>query len=207
MASMLESGHEAAFWEKDRKGRVRCTLCPHDCRVPDGAKGACGVRVNRHGTLYTLAYDRVVARHVEPIEKKPLFHFLPGSTAYSIGTVGCNLRCASARTGTSRSGPSASCRTTSSGRPTTIRGSAAPSSRHWASRSPERRFRPRRSFAVQRDPARGPSPTPTPSRRSSSSSHSRRPGWRARRASSTSSYRTGSSARRRCGSSPRCSTA
>jgi pyruvate formate lyase activating enzyme len=60
----------------------------------DGAKGACGVRVNRHGILYTLTYDRVIARHIDPIEKKPLFHFLPGTTAYSIGTVGCNMRCA-----------------------------------------------------------------------------------------------------------------
>jgi pyruvate formate lyase activating enzyme len=94
MIATPESVHEALYWERDRDERVRCVLCPHDCRIPDGAKGACGVRINRHGTLYTLAYDRVVARHVEPIEKKPLFHFLPGSTAYSIGTVGCNLRCA-----------------------------------------------------------------------------------------------------------------
>ncbi|MBW2426181.1 MAG: AmmeMemoRadiSam system radical SAM enzyme [Deltaproteobacteria bacterium] len=85
---------EATFFEPDTEGRVRCVLCPHECRVPDGAKGACGVRVNRRGTLYTLAYDRVIARHIDPIEKKPLFHFLPGSPAYSISTVGCNLRCA-----------------------------------------------------------------------------------------------------------------
>jgi pyruvate formate lyase activating enzyme len=85
--------HEASYYEPDRDERVRCTLCPHDCRIPDGAKGACGVRVNHKGTLATLVYDRVVARHVEPIEKKPFFHFLPGSTAYSVGTVGCNLRC------------------------------------------------------------------------------------------------------------------
>ncbi len=59
-----------------------------------GVKGACGVRVNRDGTLVTLVYDRVISRGVEPIEKKPFFHFHPGSTAYSIATVGCNLRCA-----------------------------------------------------------------------------------------------------------------
>jgi pyruvate formate lyase activating enzyme len=94
MSSVTDSVHEAVFWEPDRDARVRCVLCPHDCRIPDGAKGACGVRVNRHGTLYTIVYDRVVARNIDPIEKKPLFHFLPGSTAYSIGTVGCNLRCA-----------------------------------------------------------------------------------------------------------------
>ena len=85
--------HEAAFWEADRDARVRCVLCPHDCRIPDGAKGACGVRLNRHGTLYTVAYDRVVARHVEPIEKKPLFHYLPGTPAFSIATAGCNIEC------------------------------------------------------------------------------------------------------------------
>jgi pyruvate formate lyase activating enzyme len=85
--------HEAAFYDRLPDGRVRCRLCPHDCRLGDGLLGACGVRVNHHGTLYTLVYDRVVAHNVEPIEKKPLFHFLPGSTAYSIATVGCCLRC------------------------------------------------------------------------------------------------------------------
>jgi pyruvate formate lyase activating enzyme len=87
------AAHRAAFWEPDRDDRVRCVLCPHDCRIPDGAKGACGVRVHRRGVLYTLVYERLIARHVEPIEKKPFFHFLPGSLAYSISTVGCNLRC------------------------------------------------------------------------------------------------------------------
>jgi pyruvate formate lyase activating enzyme len=88
------SVHEASWYEPGPRGRVRCTLCPHRCVIADGAKGACGVRVQRGGKLYTLVYDRVVARGVEPIEKKPLFHFLPGSLAYSIATVGCNLRCA-----------------------------------------------------------------------------------------------------------------
>jgi pyruvate formate lyase activating enzyme len=87
------SVHEAAWYEPGPGGRVRCTLCPHRCVIADGAKGACGVRVHRNGKLYTLVYDRVVARGVEPIEKKPFFHFLPGSLAYSIATVGCNLRC------------------------------------------------------------------------------------------------------------------
>jgi pyruvate formate lyase activating enzyme len=86
--------HEAAFSETLPDGRAHCLLCPHECRIANGALGACGVRVNHHGTLYTLVYDRVVARHVDPIEKKPLFHFFPGSTAYSIATVGCCLRCA-----------------------------------------------------------------------------------------------------------------
>jgi pyruvate formate lyase activating enzyme len=91
---MSTSLREASWYEPAPAGRVRCTLCPHRCVVADGVKGACGVRVHRGGKLYTLVYDRVVARSVEPIEKKPFFHFLPGSLAYSIATVGCNLRCA-----------------------------------------------------------------------------------------------------------------
>jgi pyruvate formate lyase activating enzyme len=85
--------HEARFYETLADGKVLCTLCPHDCRIPDGTRGACGVRYNHAGKLYTLVYDKVVAREINPIEKKPLFHFLPGSTAYSISTVGCNMRC------------------------------------------------------------------------------------------------------------------
>ncbi len=85
--------HEARFYQSLPDGRVWCTLCPHDCRIPKGARGACGVRYNHGGRLYTLVYDKVVAREVNPIEKKPLFHFYPGSRAYSISTVGCNLRC------------------------------------------------------------------------------------------------------------------
>jgi pyruvate formate lyase activating enzyme len=85
--------HEARFYEPLPDGRVLCTLCPHDCRVHEGARGACSVRYNHAGKLYTLVYDKLVAREVNPIEKKPLFHFHPGSYAYSISTVGCNLRC------------------------------------------------------------------------------------------------------------------
>lgn len=84
---------EARFFEQLADERVRCTLCALDCRIRAGGRGACGVRVNRGGTLFTLVDDRVAARHVDPIEKKPLFHFLPGHTTYSLGTVGCNFRC------------------------------------------------------------------------------------------------------------------
>ncbi len=84
---------EALFYETEENQRVRCTLCPHFCKVAPGHRGACGVRINRDGRLYTLVADRVVSQEVDPIEKKPLFHFLPGSSAYSIATVGCNLRC------------------------------------------------------------------------------------------------------------------
>jgi len=85
---------EARFYDPLPDSRVLCTLCPHDCRIPNGARGACGVRYNHDGRLYTLVYDKLVAREINPIEKKPLFHFYPGSYAYSISTVGCNLRCA-----------------------------------------------------------------------------------------------------------------
>ncbi len=85
--------HEARFYERRPDGRVLCTLCPHDCLIPQGGRGACAVRYNESGTLYTLVYDKVVARTIEPVEKKPFFHFYPGSHAYSVATVGCNLRC------------------------------------------------------------------------------------------------------------------
>ncbi len=83
----------ARFWEKLDNNRVRCTLCPHNCVIRDGKMGVCGVRVNRGETLYTLVYDRIVAANIDPIEKKPIFHVLPGTTIFSIATVGCNLRC------------------------------------------------------------------------------------------------------------------
>ncbi len=84
---------EAFFYEKMVDGRVRCTLCPHGCKIRQEKRGVCGVRFNRGGILFTLVYDKVVARNLDPIEKKPLFHFQPGSTSYSIATVGCNMRC------------------------------------------------------------------------------------------------------------------
>jgi len=84
---------EAMFYEPLTEGRVLCTLCALYCKIASGRRGACGVRVNVGETLYTLVYDRVVARHVDPIEKKPLFHFRPGSRSYSIATAGCNFRC------------------------------------------------------------------------------------------------------------------
>jgi len=85
---------EAMFYEKLDGNVVKCNLCSHRCgRITNSKRGICGVRENRDGTLYSLVYGRVVARAVDPIEKKPLFHFLPGSRAYSIATVGCNFRC------------------------------------------------------------------------------------------------------------------
>ena len=86
--------HEARYYQSLPEGRVWCTLCPHDCHIAPGGRGACGVRYNGEGKLYTLVYDKIVSHELDPVEKKPLFHFFPGSTAYSIATVGCNLRCA-----------------------------------------------------------------------------------------------------------------
>ncbi len=84
---------EAKLYEKKDDKKVQCHLCRHDCVIKDGRRGICNVRENREGVLHTLVYDRIIARHVDPIEKKPLFHFFPGTLAYSLGTVGCNFRC------------------------------------------------------------------------------------------------------------------
>ena len=84
---------EALFYEKLEGQKVLCTLCAHRCVIRNGRPGVCGVRINREGTLYTLVGDNIVSRAVDPIEKKPLFHFLPGTRSYSIATVGCNFRC------------------------------------------------------------------------------------------------------------------
>jgi len=84
---------EAMFYDKLDGGRVRCGLCRFHCLIGTGKRGRCRVRENREGILYSLVYGRVVAEHVDPIEKKPLFHLLPGSRSYSVATVGCSFRC------------------------------------------------------------------------------------------------------------------
>jgi pyruvate formate lyase activating enzyme len=84
---------EALFYEREGKWRVRCGLCRFRCLIAEGARGNCAVRENRGGTLYSLVYGRLCAEQVDPIEKKPLFHVMPGSTSYSIATVGCNFHC------------------------------------------------------------------------------------------------------------------
>ncbi|MGA7827796.1 MAG: AmmeMemoRadiSam system radical SAM enzyme [Geobacteraceae bacterium] len=84
---------EAMFFEKMAGKKVRCGLCRFRCLVADGKRGICGVRENREGVLYTLVYGKSIAEQVDPIEKKPLFHFLPGSLSYSVATMGCNFRC------------------------------------------------------------------------------------------------------------------
>jgi len=85
--------HESLLYKKLDFPLVECQLCHHYCRLSDNQVGICGVRRNGQGRLYSLNYGRVIAEAVDPIEKKPLFHFLPGSSAYSIASVGCNLRC------------------------------------------------------------------------------------------------------------------
>jgi len=97
--------HEARFYEKLPDGRVLCTLCPHDCRIPDGGRGACAVRYAKGGKLYTLVYDKVVTREIDPVEKKPLYHFYPGSTLIPLPRSAAICVAPFVRTGLSRSGP------------------------------------------------------------------------------------------------------
>jgi pyruvate formate lyase activating enzyme len=84
---------EAMLYDRLEGGKVRCRLCAHGCLIKDGSTGICRVRRNEGGTLRSLVYGRLISTAVDPIEKKPLFHFLPGSRTLSIATVGCNLRC------------------------------------------------------------------------------------------------------------------
>ena len=84
---------EAYLYEPLKEKKVKCNLCSHRCIIKDGKRGICGVRENQGGILETLVYGKLIASHIDPIEKKPLFHFMPGSLSYSIATVGCNFKC------------------------------------------------------------------------------------------------------------------
>ena len=84
---------EAMLYERLSGGRVRCRVCSHGCVIESGQRGVCAVRENVDGTLTSLVYGRLIARDVDPIEKKPLYHFYPGTRAYSIASVGCNFTC------------------------------------------------------------------------------------------------------------------
>ncbi len=84
--------HFSEFYRTDGD-RIVCTLCRHYCKLSDGQTGVCGVNANERGRLRNLVYGKVAALNIDPIEKKPLYHFLPGTTALSLGTVGCNFRC------------------------------------------------------------------------------------------------------------------
>jgi pyruvate formate lyase activating enzyme len=85
--------HEAMLWAAAENERVVCSLCAHRCTIAPGGWGVCGVRENRGGALFTHAYGEVVAANVDPIEKKPFYHFLPGTTSLSIAAAGCNFKC------------------------------------------------------------------------------------------------------------------
>ncbi|MBP7864397.1 MAG: AmmeMemoRadiSam system radical SAM enzyme [Acidobacteria bacterium] len=84
---------EALLYQRIEDDAVRCGLCAHRCRVSPGRRGVCGVRENRGGTLFSLVADRIVAEHVDPVEKKPLYHYQPASRSYSVAAEGCNFRC------------------------------------------------------------------------------------------------------------------
>jgi pyruvate formate lyase activating enzyme len=84
---------EAMIWESLEDGRVKCHLCAHQCTISEGKRGICRVRESQNSKLYTLIYNSVSSVNIDPIEKKPLFHFHPGSDVFSLGTVGCNFSC------------------------------------------------------------------------------------------------------------------
>ena len=85
--------YEAMLYSAQENGEVVCSLCAHRCRIAPGKFGVCGARQNRRGLLYSLVYAELIAAHVDPIEKKPLYHVYPGSLSFSIATRGCNFRC------------------------------------------------------------------------------------------------------------------
>ncbi len=89
---MVHEMKEAMFWEEEGD-KVRCNLCPHHCLIGEGERGLCNVRENRDGTLYSIIYGKAASLALDPIEKKPLYHFHPGTQALSYGTMGCNFRC------------------------------------------------------------------------------------------------------------------
>ena len=93
VAAQEPQAREASYYEKLGEKKVACRLCPQGCQVADLERGNCGVRENRGGIYYTLVYGQPCAVHVDPIEKKPLFHYFPGSQAYSLATAGCNFSC------------------------------------------------------------------------------------------------------------------
>jgi pyruvate formate lyase activating enzyme len=84
---------DASFYKKLDNSKVECNLCSHKCKISEGSTGICGVRQNKDGKLYSLIYGLCSSMASDPIEKKPLYHFYPGSSVFSIGTVGCNFSC------------------------------------------------------------------------------------------------------------------
>jgi len=93
MSAETQGPRRADFWTPAENTDVDCFLCSHRCHISAGKQGVCGVRENRGGVLHTLIYGRLIAENADPIEKKPLYHFLPGTLSYSIAMPGCNFRC------------------------------------------------------------------------------------------------------------------
>ncbi len=93
MESAKENLKQAVLWDTEQDKKVKCKLCSHRCVIAEGKLGRCQVRKNINGTLYSLNYDKVCSANPDPIEKKPLFHFQPGTRSFSIATMGCNFRC------------------------------------------------------------------------------------------------------------------
>ncbi len=89
----MSKDYEALLYEKLADNKVRCQLCAHHCLIADGKRGICRVRENKAGVLYSIIYGKLIAAHVDPIEKKPMFHFYPGSRSFSIASPGCNFDC------------------------------------------------------------------------------------------------------------------
>ena len=90
---MGPSMHEARQYTKNDDGTVTCSLCNHRCIIKAGRHGICGVRKNGQGTLFAETYGKISAEAIDPIEKKPLYHYLPGTRSYSLGGIGCNFHC------------------------------------------------------------------------------------------------------------------
>ncbi len=93
MKAAEENLKRAILWDSDKEKKVRCSLCNWRCLIGEGKSGHCQVRKNIGGVLYSLNYDKLCAANIDPIEKKPLFHFQPGSRSFSIACIGCNFRC------------------------------------------------------------------------------------------------------------------
>ena len=89
----MEAQKEAMLYDQIADKKVQCKLCAHRCKIKDNNYGICSVRQNRDGKLYTAAYGKVIAANADPIEKKPLYHILPGTSSFSIATMGCNFKC------------------------------------------------------------------------------------------------------------------